>query len=80
MKIDEYLAGLGEPFETFLKQDSGNKGYSFLDSGGGDMGQGAEPGADTACRCAGGAKDKEDRQRSIGEFCDQWGEAIKKAK
>ena len=29
MKIDEYLAGLGEPFETFLKQDSGNKGYSF---------------------------------------------------
>jgi len=26
------------------------------------------------------AKDKEDRQRSIGEFYDQWGEAIEEAK
>ena len=29
MKITDYLAGLGAPFEVFLKQDSGNQGYSF---------------------------------------------------
>ena len=29
MKIAEYLAGLGAPFEAFLNQDSGNTCYSF---------------------------------------------------
>ena len=29
MKIGKYLAGLGAPFEAYLKQDSGNKCYSF---------------------------------------------------
>jgi serine/threonine-protein kinase len=29
MKIADYLAGLGAPFEAFLNQDSGNKCYSF---------------------------------------------------
>ena len=34
MKIDDYLAELGEPFEVFLKQDSGNQGYSFRTAAG----------------------------------------------
>lgn len=29
MKVTEYLAGLGTPFESFLSQDSGNRSYSF---------------------------------------------------
>ena len=29
MKITDYLTRLGAPFEVFLKQDSGNQGYSF---------------------------------------------------